>query len=184
MMMRSLCTFSVLVAASVYSTPAEAQLCHDFCRSVVRDFKRNNCWPEPFTATDRVAVRAPFNVMVRNGWQRQNMISDFHFDETGRQLSKAGELKIRWILTQTPLHHRAIHVHHTGSKEDTDARIAAVQGFAKSILPDGEMAAVQQTSIGMDGWPAERVSTIVRMFNEMTPPPVMPVTDRYSVSDN
>ena len=183
MIIRSLCTFAVLVATSVYSTPAEAQLFHDFCRSVVRDFKRNNCWPEPFSAPDRVAVRAPFNVMVRNGWQRQNMLSDFHFDETGQQLSKTGELKIRAILAQTLPHHRTIYVHDAESKQDTDSRIAAVQKFAQSILPEGETSVVQHTNIGMDGWPAERVNSIIRMFNESTPPPEMPALERYSVTN-
>lgn len=183
MMVRSLCTFAVLVAAYAYSTPADAQTLHDFGRSVKRDFKRNNCWPKPFAATDRVAVRAPFNMMVQNGWQRQNMISDFHFDRTGLKLSKTGELKVHWILTQSPRQHRTVYVHHAGSSKDTVARIAAVEEFARSILPEDATFVVRQTNIGMDGWPAERVSTIVRMFNEMTPPPVMPVTERYSVTD-
>jgi hypothetical protein len=171
------------VAASVYSTPADAQLFHDFSRSVVRDFKRNNCWPDPFQATDRVAVRAPFNVMVHNGWQRQNMIGDLHFDETGKQLSKAGETKVRWILTETPPHHRTIYVHRGESTEDTDTRIAAVHNFAESILPEGQTSVVHQTDIDREGLSAERVSTIIRKFHETTPPPVIPPTERYSIAN-
>ena len=178
MTIRSLCVFAVLVAASVSSTPAEAQLFHDFYRSVVRDFKRNNCWPEPFMATDRVAVRAPFNVAVRNGWQRQNMISDFHFDKTGQKLNSAGELRIRGILTQASLHHRTIYVHNAESEQATDVRMAVVQEFAQSILPKGGTTIVQRTNIGMDGWPAERVSTIIRMFDATTPSPMMPEVER------
>ncbi len=183
MMIRFLSTFAVLLAVSVYATPADAQLLHDFSRSVVRDFKRNNCWPDPFIATDRVAVRAPFNVMVRNGWQRQNMIGDYHFDESGRKLTRAGELKVRWILTETPLHHRTIYVHQAESKDTTNTRIAAVREVAASILPRGAMPVVQRTNIGMEGWPAERVSTIIRQFHETTQPPVMPPMARYSIAN-
>ena len=170
MMIRSLCTFAVLVAASVYSTPADAQLMHDFYRSVKRDFKRNNCWPEPFLAADRVATRAPFHVMVRNGWQRQNMIGDYHFDESGRQLNTAGELKINWVLTEAPRHHRTVYVHRAESKKETDIRIAAVRAYAQSILPEGKLLAIEETTVGMDGWSAERVSAIIRQFQEMEPP--------------
>ena len=183
MMIRFLSTCAVLLAVSVYSTPADAQLFHDVCRSVVRDFKRNNCWPEPFMGPDRVAVRAPFNVMVRNGWQRQNMIGDHHFDESGRNLTTAGELKIRWILTQTPLHHRTIYVHQTESKESTDSRVAVVERFAATVAPGGAMPVVQRTNVGMDGWPAERVSTIIRQFHETTQPPTIPPTARYSIAN-
>ena len=178
MMIRSLCTFAVLVAACVYSTPAKAQLFHDFCRSVVRDFKRNNCWPEPFLAADRVAVRAPFNVMVRNGWQRQNMIGDYHFDKSGQQLNTAGELKINWILTETPRHQRTIYVHRAKSKEETDIRIAAVRIYAESILPEGKLLAIEETSIAMGGWSAERVSTTIRQFQEMEPPDLEKILDK------
>ena len=183
MMIRFLSTFAVLLAASVYSTPAEAQLFHDFSRSVVRDFKRNNCWPDPFVATDRVAVRAPFNAMVRNGWERQNMIGDYHFDESGQRLSRTGELKIRWILTETPLHHRTIYVHHAESKEDTNTRIAAVERYAALILPRGTMPVVRRTNVGMEGWPAEQVSTIIRKFHETIQPPAIPPTPRYSIAN-
>jgi hypothetical protein len=175
-MIRSLCTFAVLVAASVYSTPADAQLFHDFARSVKRDFKRNNCWPEPFLGPDRVATRAPFNVMVQKGWQRQNMISDFHFDETGRVLSQTGELKIRWILTETLPHHRTIYVHRARSKKETDIRIAAAREYAQSILPQGNLLAIEETNIGKEGWPAERVSTMVRRFNSTELPTMAPAT--------
>ena len=170
MMIRSLCTFAVLVAASVYSTPADAQLFHDFYRSVKRDFKRNNCWPEPFLAADRVATRAPFHVMVHNGWQRQNMIGDYHFDESGQQLNTAGELKINWVLTETPRHHRTIYVHRAESEKETDIRIVAVRKYAESILPEGELLAVEETGISMDGWSAERVNDVIRQFQKLDPP--------------
>jgi hypothetical protein len=177
-MIRSLCTFAVLVGACVYSTPADAQLMHDFCRSVKRDFKRNNCWPEPFLAADRVAVRAPFNIMVHNGWQRQNMIGDYHFDESGQQLNTAGELKINWILTETPRHHRTIYVHRAKSKEETDIRITTVRVYATSILPKGKLLAIEETNIGMSGWSAERVSAIIRQFQELEQPDLEKILDK------
>ena len=187
MIIRSLSTFAVLVATAVYSTPAEAQIFHDFYRSVVRDFKRNNSWPEPFLASDRVAVRAPFNVMVHNGWQRQNMISDFHFDENGEKLTKTGQLKIQDILTHRIPHQRTIYVHYAGSKQATDVRIAAVQIFAQSIFPEDDTFVIRQTNIGMHGWPAERVDTInrklLRLEEKSYQMPELPKAERYKIVD-
>ena len=77
-----------------------------FCHSVARDTKRRNCWPEPFTRPDRYAVRAPFALMVSNGWRRQNLLGEHHFVDQGGKLTEAGRLKIRWILTEAPQHHR------------------------------------------------------------------------------
>ena len=68
------------------------------------------CWPEPFSAADREATIAPFGQMVANGWRRQNLISDYHFNDEDTQLTVAGEQKVRYILTQKPPSRRTIFV--------------------------------------------------------------------------
>ena len=40
--------------------------------------------------------------MVANGWRRQNLLSDYHFNEENPQLNLAGETKVHYILTQMP----------------------------------------------------------------------------------
>ena len=105
MVVRSILACLVLLAVLAAAVPAEAQ-CSRFDRleymwySVCRDFKRNNCWPEAFTPADRLATRAPFVLMVNNGWRRQNMLAEHHFEEGTATLNESGELKIRWTMTQ------------------------------------------------------------------------------------
>ena len=54
---------------------------------VSEDTVRRNCWPAPFLYPTRQAAREPFATMVANGWERQNMLTDGHFDSrTGSSL--------------------------------------------------------------------------------------------------
>ena len=73
--------------------------------------------------------------MVANGWRRQNMLGEFHFEPATGQLTEAGRLKVRWILTACPEQHRLIYVHTAERDEETSARIAAVQQLAAQIRP-------------------------------------------------
>ena len=150
-----------------------AEILCDAVNSVVRDTKRRNCWPEPFSGPDRATVRAPFCIMVANGWRRQNMLGEFHFEPTTGQLTEAGRLKVRWILTACPEQHRLIYVHTAEKDEETSARIAAVQHLAAQIAPN-DLPPVMPTSISDDGWPADQVDLIGRKYQSSIPAPRLP----------
>ena len=155
------------------ATQVSAEILCDAVGNVVRDAKRRNCWPEPFVHADRATVRAPFCVMVANGWRRQNMLGEFHFEPATGQLTEAGRLKVRWILTACPEEHRLIYVHTAERDEETSARVAAVQQLAAQITPN-DLPPVMPTSISDDGWPANQVNLIGRKFQSSTPPPRLP----------
>ena len=55
---------------------------------------------------------------------------------------------------------------------------AAVRTCAESILPDGKLLAIEETSIGTSGWSAERVSTIIRQFQELEQPDLEKILDK------
>lgn len=143
------------------------------CFGIVTDIKRRQCWPEPFIYPDRAAVRAPFVTMVANGWRRQNMLGEYHFEPGTGQLTEAGRLKVRWILTTGPREHRLIYVHVADTGEETSARVAAVQQWAAKIAPN-DAPPVQTTTISDDGWPADEVDMIGRKFQASAPPPRLP----------
>jgi len=137
---------------------------------MVRDFKRNNCWPSPFMAPDRQAVRAPFVVMVHNGWRRQNILGEYHFSPDNGELTEAGKLKIQWILTQAPKQHRIIFVHQAQNAEETAARIDAVQQLAAQLAPANELPEVVATHLNEAGWSADKIDRDNRDFYEKTAP--------------
>lgn len=142
-----------------------------FCHKFWLEARRNNAWPHPYLYADRVAVRAPFVVMVNNGWRRQNTLGDYHFRDDSKELTEAGRIKIRWILLEGPIHHRTIYVHSAETAEETAKRIDAVQHLAIKLMPTGALPAVLQTNIGPPGWPAGQIDSINRKFQASAPAP-------------
>jgi hypothetical protein len=150
-----------------------ADMCSCFFSSIAKDVKRRQCWPAPFNACDRVAVRTPFSLMVANGWRRQNLLGEFHFEPGTGQLTEAGRLKIKWILTAGPEQHRRLYVHTANSNPETVARIVAVQQLASQISPTN-LPPVMATSISDEGWSANQVDAIQRKYMSSQPSPRVP----------
>ncbi len=152
------------------ATQVSADIFCDAVDSIVRDTKRRQCWPEPFNGADRATVRSPFMIQVANGWRRQNMLGEFHFEPGSGQLTEAGRLKVRWILTTGPQQHRFLYVHMAENNEETAARIAAVLQLANQITPN-DVPPVMPTSIADEGSPADKVDLIGRKYQSTTPSP-------------
>lgn len=152
-----------------------------FFSSIARDVKRRQCWPEPFTHPDRVAARAPYVTMVSNGWRRQNMLGEYHFESGTGQLNEAGKVRVRWILTAGPEQYRSIYVHRAETDQETSARIASVMRLAATISPK-DLPPVIPTSISDQGWPADSVDAIGRKWRATMPPPRLPAPASSSTS--
>ena len=152
------------------ASQVSADIFTSFFNSIVKDVKRRQCWPSPFVEDDRVAVRLPFSTMVANGWRRQNMLGDYHFEQGTGQLTEAGRIKIRWILTAGPEQHRLIYVHMADNDQETSARVMAVQQLASQISPTN-LPPVLTTSISDEGWSAGQVDAIERRYLGSQPNP-------------
>ena len=70
------------------------------------------------------------------------------------ELTEAGRIKIRWILTEAPQHHRTIYVQKAADAEVTAARIDNVQQLAAQMQPEGTLPLVLETGVPVRGWPA------------------------------
>ncbi len=170
------CWVIAISASAVYADPFEWIIVgpKKVVSGIARDTKRRNCWPQPFVAPDRQAVRDPFVTMVGHGWRQQNLIADHHFGEGGMGLNEAGRQKVRWILFGVSPQHRAIYVQMDDDPQVTAARLAEVQQLAAQLTPYGEMPVVLQTHIQPQGWPAEWVDAVGRKYHEATPAPILP----------
>jgi hypothetical protein len=135
------------------------------------DTTRNNLWPDTFASPDRDAVRMPLATMAENGWRRQNLFGDHHFETDGTTLTEAGRLKVQWILTEGPEQHRILFVRRADTPEKTAARVASIQQAAATVLLPGQQAMVLETYISPPGWPADRVDIIFRKFLTSQPIP-------------
>lgn len=134
----------------------------------------NAMWPYPYVCPDRIWAHAPFDVMVANGWRRQNLLGDHHFDAETGKLTRAGELKVQWILTQTPPSRRQIFVERSIRADETESRLATAQEFANSIESEGGEALVLDTPIRSPRRPASMVDSERNSFIESRLPAVLP----------
>ena len=176
--------FVMTLFTAVPRAQAQFTWFHTACHSVATDFKRNNCWPEPFVCPDRAAVRSPFNVMVHNGWELQNTISQHHFDETTGELTVAGKNKIYWILNHGPEQHRVVYVQQSREPTVTTQRMQIVQAIAQTYAAPGAIARVEPTIHEPPGWTAERVGFVSQAFQESAPAPRLPAATSSSSSSS
>jgi hypothetical protein len=152
----------------------EKQKVHDWWYRSKVDWHRNNAWPEPFATADRAAQRAPFCMMVDNGWKMQNTVGTFLFDGNSQQLNTAGEHLVRWIVQQAPQHRRAVFVLKGDSPEATQTRIASVQTAVARYACEGENPPVILTMTEPPGWPASYVDQMTQQFQATIPAPRLP----------
>lgn len=147
-----------------------ARFWHEFCH----DAYRNKIWPQPWIGPDRDAVVAPMQVMVANGWRRQNTINGHHFKEGTNELTEAGRFRVKWIVNSAPEAYRTIFVNRDDDPETTAARVAAVQEAAARYSYDGQVPMVVEVVDLHEGWPAGYIDLIDRKFRDSTPDPRLP----------
>src|SRR5690606_5636783 len=122
----------------------------------------NNDWPKQWVGYDRMAVCTPLDTMSQKGWHRANLIGSFHFDPATKELTSAGQQKVRYILTRQLPDRRIVFVERGLSANETAARVDAVQQVAVRILPAGELPEVAESNMVMEGTPATDVDATLR----------------------
>jgi hypothetical protein len=166
-------TIATLVLA-VGASSASAVFVDTTCHYIKSGYRRNVLWPYPYICPDRAAVRQPFEVMVRNGWRRQNLLGGYLFNPVTNQLTTAGELQVRWIMTQAPPAYRQVFIERSLDPSITAERIAATREYAARVSLDGQMPEVFESDLMATGRPATIVDATNVKFMENMPVPVLP----------
>ena len=143
---RPVLAFVVILIGLTQVRFAEAQRSSGFTDTMARGYCASSAWPDPHVAYDREAVGAYFAVVVNKGWCQQNTLGDLHFLENGAELNELGRIKIRSIVTESPLFRRSLYVYRAETPEKTAARMAAVERLALQIAPDGLAVPVMETT--------------------------------------
>jgi hypothetical protein len=146
------------------------------------DYHRNHCWPEPFIAGDRAAVKMPFDIQAENAWQRQNLLCDYHFVEGTSELNSAGQYRLRWIATKAPLQGRAVFIERMPSDAATNERIAAVQNALAQLKPRTPIA-VKESNMGAGNWLGEDADATLRNLDKTRPEPRLPRATPTAISN-
>lgn len=145
----------------------------EFLSSVVRDTKRRNCWPEPFIYTDRDLTRQVNAIQEDKGWERQNLLSDFHFVAGGTELTEAGRMRVQWIISEASEAHRQVFVHRANTPQETVVRMQTVQRAVAQSSYGANVPVLESTRTD-DGWPADRVYDLAtRAAGAAVPPKLL-----------
>jgi uncharacterized membrane protein YgcG len=146
-----------------------------FWHRVHTDFYRNNTWPQPFeAATGRNASRSTFRPITARRCRARSARS-LH-SETQR-LNTAGELLVKWIMTQAPVHRRAVFVLKGDNPEATTARVESVQ-TAVAKYASGQVCPVLLTDTEPSGSSAAYVDSMTQQFNSTIPAPRLTSGDK------
>ncbi len=141
------------VASAAAQTPPQPQCGGGIVDGLVTAYVQNHQWPYPYYCYDRQAVRDPFAVMTQNGWRRQNLLADYHFQD-GR-LNDAGQDLVRRIVVDAAALHHPIYVRYGRTAVETTARMAAVEQFAAKCVVDGGVPPILATNVSPAAYPAD-----------------------------
>ena len=158
---RCIIRLAITIVALGYAMPLSAGELGEFLSNVAHDTKRRNCWPEPFVHSDRAAPRQTLAVQDSAGWERQNLLSEFHFLPGGNELTEAGRMRVQWIMNEVSEPHRQIYVHRADTPQETAARMQAVQRFVAQSPYAANVPVIESTRTD-DGWPADRIDSVSR----------------------
>jgi hypothetical protein len=173
-MRRTIAIFAVFAAAALGAIKARAVCLDSMDNYLESGYHRNVLWPWPYVCPDRIAEREPFDIMVRNGWRRQNLLGSHHFDPSTNRLTEAGQLQVRWIVTQAPPGRRQIFIERALDPSSTAARVAAARDYASQVMIDGQAPQVYETNQVVEGRPAPVVDVTNVKFLENMRVPALP----------
>lgn len=167
----------IAVLAGIASANAQQPPCcqsdRPFLEYLAEETRQNNRWPYPYFCADRQAEREPYEIMVQNGWRRQNLLADHYFQEKTGELTEPGQAAVRRIANEVPAPHRTIYVHKGQTPQQTAARIKAVQQYAAKVAADGNVPPILETNVSPAGypagWPPVREGAVSRRFQVWVP---------------
>ncbi len=166
--MRRLLTTCGLAASLALTSAVQAG---DFWHRNKVDFNRNNAWPEPFQSADRALTREFWHIQVNNGWRLQNTVGNLFYEEGSNELTRAGDLKIRQIVTQNPSHRRTVFVLMSETQAVTSKRVEAAQRAVSKYVPEGPLPQILLTDVDVDGGSGEYFDKIDNAYRQSIPSP-------------
>ena len=175
-MMRQVLTVVTILTSCLTCLSAQASDWDEFWARYHLDRRRNEAWPQPFLPREQCAVRQPFNMMLVQGWQEQNTLTEHHFDPETHRLNRAGMYKIQSVLQNSPPAQRSIFVYTGYDREANAARIGSVRELVATWVPDDAAPAIVATPHRPYGLPGRQADSINRRFQESMPTPTIPVS--------
>ena len=168
--MRRLLTICGLAASLAITSAAQAGW-HEFWYRNKVDFNRNSAWPEPFQSADRAITRDYWRIQVNNGWRLQNTVGVWFYEEESSELNRAGDLKIKQIVTQNPVNRRTVFVLMGDTQAVTAKRVESVQRAVSKYVPEGPLPQILLTDVDVVGGSGEYYDHIDNAYRQSIPAP-------------
>ena len=168
--MRSLLTICGLAATLALTSAGRADW-HSFMYRNKVDFHRNGAWPEPFQSADRAIYREYWHIQVNNGWRLQNTVGTIFYEEGSNELTRAGELKVKHVVTQNPSHRRTVFVLMADTQAVTAKRVESVQRAVSKYVPEGPLPQILLTDVDVEGGSGEYFDRIDNAYRQSIPAP-------------
>ena len=147
---------------------------HEFWQRSRTDYRRMNCWPQPFKDANRSLVRHNLSRFADRGWQLNNTLSNHMFDTATQQLTTAGMIKLRWIMTQAPLNRQQVFVLQGRTPEETKVRIKSVKRAVLQLRSADADSRVQLTNRTPWGGSGEYFQSVDTSYKQSIPKPRLP----------
>lgn len=146
-------------------------------------YHANVYWPRHYIPPARRSVSAAYEAMINNGWRRQTLLGDYHFNKDTNELTSAGKLKVNWIFSQAPVNRRTVFVQRGREALATDTRIASVHDYAGNMSPAVGPVNVRDTHIVAEGHSAAAVDNVFVGYQANRLPPVLPASSGGGASE-
>lgn len=118
-------------------------------------------------------AREYWNIQVNNGWRLQNTVGNCFYEEGSNELTRAGELKIKQIVTQNPVHRRTVFVLMAETQAITAKRVDAVQRAVSKYVPEGPLPQILLTDSDVEGGSGEYFDRIDNAYRQSIPAPCL-----------
>ncbi len=147
------------------------QMRHDFDLVTAR----NDAWPLPFNCWDREAYYVVMNQQYAHGLQMAHTLTSDYFDPNTHELNRVGEMRVAWIMQNSPSAERQIYVYEDQTGPALDMRMASIRQVVDRWYGHLGPVNIASSRLNPTPIPATYQKTILDQYASGQPAPVIPI---------
>ena len=143
---------------------------------------RGSAWPLPFSCWDREHYYAIMNQQFATGLQVAHTLTAEYFDPETNQLNRAGEMRVGWIMQNSPQASKQIFVYQDQTGPTMQQRMDAIRKFSDRYYSHLGQVAIASSQIRPHQVPALYQAQTNTLYSESMPDPIIPLEVGESLS--
>lgn len=145
---------------------------------------RGSAWPLPFSCWDREHYYAIMNQQFATGLQVAHTLTSEYFDPETNELNRAGEMRVGWIMQNSPQASKQIFVYQDQTGPTIQQRIDAIRKFSNRYYGHLGQVAIASSQIRPHQVPALYQAQTNTLYSESMPDPIIPLEAGASLSNS